>query len=98
MAHDLATFRISFPEFAGADDPFVQAWLDRAEARCGVARWGAKRDDGIFFLAAHLMAVSPWGNSAKLITSPKEKGYQRTTYGLEYWTLALSISAGARVA
>lgn len=96
MAHDLATFRTQFPDFAGAPDAYVQSWLDAATRRCGASRWGTKQDDGIMLLAAHLMACSPWGNSAKLIANPKAKGFQRTTWGLEYWTLALSISAGAR--
>jgi hypothetical protein len=97
MAHDLATFRVRFPEFVGASDGFVQAYLDQATLRCGSAVWGSKLDDGIMYLAAHLMAVSPWGNSAKLVSSPDDKGYQRTTYGLEYWTLVRAVSSGYRV-
>jgi hypothetical protein len=87
---DLPTFKAQFPEFvsqSSARDPFLQSFLNAAALEIDPVVWGNMTDQGIYYLAAHKLAISPSGNSAKLI--PKTSGYQSTTYGQE-WELMLS--------
>lgn len=55
----LADFRSEFDEFAALSDAKVQARLDEAARQTPASVWGAKRDDGIKWLAAHLCVLDP---------------------------------------
>jgi Protein of unknown function (DUF4054) len=66
MALDLATFRAQRPEFDQTEDTIVQMALEDAAAQMDAATFGAKFDLAQSFLAAHLLAKSPFGHSARL--------------------------------
>lgn len=61
-----ATFRARFPEFRTAADDLVQTILDEAALRVDAQAWGAKLDVAHGYLAAHLLASSPYGKSLRL--------------------------------
>lgn len=86
---------MQFPEFAGPDATYVQAALDAAALEVPSAIWGAKADQGIYYLAAHKLASAPFGNNAKT-TVPASPGVV-TTYMLEFRRLQRQVSSGYRV-
>jgi len=49
------------------------------------------------YLAAHKLAISPYGQAAKMVMD-KRSGYNRTTYGQEFLLLMRGVVVGARVA
>lgn len=75
---DLAAFRLRFPEFSTAEDEFVQAFLDAAAKETSAAEFGEAYDEAHGLLAAHKMAISPLGQSARILN---DQG--RTSYELE---------------
>lgn len=76
---DLAQFRVRFPEFDKVNDPMVNAALTRAALDINVEIWGTKQDTGHGLRAAHLLAISPMGQMARM--SSKEGD---STYGKQY--------------
>lgn len=94
---NLATFRVQFPEFKAVADTFVQAHLDAAELEVDADVWGTKADQGIAYLAAHKMALSPMGQAAKLVNPDPKKG-PLTTYHAHYLDLVRQVSSGFRTA
>lgn len=92
MAASAATFLVRFPEFARADADLVEAKLEEAARRVDASVWGAKADDGTYYLAAHLLAVSPFGMNARLAS---DRG--SSTYLEEYRRMQRAVSAGYRV-
>lgn len=82
----------------------VQAELDAAALQIDTAIWGAyatlptststmtKADDGQRYLAAHKLALSPFGQAARLVA--KDGG---TTYLTHYKKLQRQVSSGHRV-
>lgn len=89
-----ATFVIQFKEFAPLDQPYVQAFLDAAALEVPSAIWGAKQDQGIFYLAAHKLASSPMGNNARTTVVSADNP---TTYLAEFRRLVRQVSSGFRV-
>jgi hypothetical protein len=89
---NLADFRTRFPEFDLASDTYVQAYLTDALLELDAVVWGALLDLGQAYLAAHRMASSPWGQSAKLIS---EDG--STTYWKNYENLRRACTPSVAV-
>lgn len=81
---DLTTFRALFPEFgtntAGVPDSHVQAHLDAAALEVDPEVWDARVDQGIYYLAAHKICLSPFGHELR----EKVMDEQGTTYLSEY--------------
>jgi hypothetical protein len=90
MALSLEDFRTRFPEFTATDDDYVSAKLAEALRGMDADVWGDLADDGQGYLTAHLMALSPFGNAAKLV-----KG-DTTTYEGHYRRLLRAVAAGHR--
>ena len=84
----LAEFRASFPEFARAADSQVEAFLARALVSVPATTWGVYQDEGQMYLAAHLLALSPYGQNSRLESDDKQ-----TTYGLRYRELQVEVAA-----
>ena len=63
---DLTSFRNLRPEFSTALDAMVQGALDDAALQIDAAIYGEKYDHAHGLLAAHLLAMSPFGHSARL--------------------------------
>lgn len=89
MSWTAATFKARWSEFAPTDDAVVQAALDEATRQINAAAFGARADDAIGLLAAHKLAVSPQGMSARL-----ESDQGRTVYLAEYERLMRSAGGG----
>jgi hypothetical protein len=99
-------FRLQFPEMRTVQDPMVAAMLGAAALEMDLSVWGkfgvdpgpqTKADQGQMYLAAHKLAVSPYGQAAKMVMD-KRSGYMRTTYGQEFKLLQMSVTSGFRVA
>lgn len=92
MAINYATFIAGFPEFVKAPTTLVQYHLARATAEVSEDYFGDLREDAVFYLAAHRMALSPYGQAAKLAP---EKG--ATTYEKHFQELLRKSASGAVV-
>ncbi len=102
----LAQFRAQFAEFNSISDVLVTTMMGAAVLEIDTSVWGAlgqlggpmtKADQGQMYLAAHKLAVSPFGQNAKTLYNNK-RGYQRTTYGTEFELLQRGVVSGYRVA
>ncbi len=82
-------FLIRFPEFAGAEEEFpglVDACL--SEAKLAVSSvWDKKRDQVIGLEAAHRLAITPFGRTAKLSSSAG-----KSTYGTQLSKLRVAFA------
>jgi hypothetical protein len=92
MSVSLSTFRAAFPEFKTAPDALVLEKLGEAAIEIKASVWGDFADKGQKYLAAHLIASSPYGGTARLT-----KDGQSTTYLLEWNRLKRIVSSGFRV-
>jgi hypothetical protein len=57
MAVTLATLRARTGEFSATSDAAVQAAIDEAERSTNRTAYGAKADDAVIYLAAHLLTL-----------------------------------------
>lgn len=101
----LAMFRAQFPEFQNVSDLLVTTMMAAAFLELSNLVWGqfgvvggpmTKADQGQLYLAAHKLAVSPFGQAAKMVMNNKT-GYHRTTYGQEFLLLQRGVTSGFRV-
>jgi len=96
---NLAAFRIQFPEFNNAGDAQVQAFLDAALLEIDADVWLGKADQGHGYLTAHKLALSPFGNAARMvIKNVADTPHGQTTFGVHYDNLVRQVSHGFRVA
>jgi len=92
----LAEFRILQPEFHTAPDETVEANLAAAELETPADVWGDKRDQGIRYLTAHMLAVGPSGMNARK-KAPLE-AHGNTMYWHRRQRLLRQVAGGAYVA
>ena len=95
MAVTIASLQLRMSEFTATPDAVVQAAIDDASTEVDPRVFGEKADQAITLLAAHKLAMSPYGQQARL--APKEQGkgtHGATTYGLEYDTLVAQCGGG----
>ena len=90
-------FITQFPEFLGVSVNQINVFLAAAALEIDKTIWGPTAQQGQFWLCAHRLAASPFGQAAKMITSPLARKYERTTYGQTYKELQLQASSGFRV-
>ena len=92
----IAAFKVQYPSLSlsgsADDDAFIQAWLDHAKEQLNASVWGSKLSLGHGLLTAHLIAISPFGETAKL-----SKGGE-STWGKQYMKLRNTVASGYRVA
>ena len=94
MAVTVEEFINHFAEFDECPVDFIQSYLDDANARIDRGEWGeTKGDIGQKYLAAHMLALSPFGQQARLVA----KGAMTTTYEAHYKRLLREVAGGARV-
>jgi hypothetical protein len=89
--HTLASFLQAFPEFSDGSAPqntLVQTKLDEAAEGIDVSVWGEQATTGHGYLTAHLLALSPMGNTAKLTDGGG------TTYEKHYARLVKMVGQG----
>ena len=75
---NIAAFRIRFPEFETAPDSLVQMCLDVAAGETDAAAFSTAYDEAHGLLACHKLAISPYGQNARMVSDKGE-----TTYGRE---------------
>lgn len=97
MTVTVASFRTRFPEFGTSSvtsDEMIQTCLDEAADRTPESVWGSgvKRDAGIRYLAAHLLAMSPQARELKLSTPDGNSAYLPERRRLQY-----EVASGFRV-
>jgi|GEM_PF-903705 len=95
MAVTPASLRTRRPEFTPTDDAVVQAAIDDAVTEVDERVFGEKADQAVSLLAAHKLAVSPFGQQARI--DPKAAGpglHGTTTYGVEYDALVRQCGGG----
>jgi hypothetical protein len=89
MAVTLPGFRQAFPEFADTDDTLVMQKLKAAETRIAAGSWGDSYNQGVMYLAAHLLSIAPSGEFARL-----KKENRVTTYQLEWERMKKEVTMG----
>jgi Protein of unknown function (DUF4054) len=95
---DIVTFITQFPEFSAiAGSAQLQAFLNAAALEIDLNIWGLTADQGTYYLMAHRLCCSPFGQNAKMMVDKKAQGYGRTTYGQSYKELQIQVSSGYRV-
>jgi hypothetical protein len=87
-----AAFVEEFEEFTNTSDAVIDAKLAEAYRRTPERVWGDLTDDGAKYLAAHLVAQSPYARELKLVDKDGQ-----TRYGQQRDHLALVVSSGFRV-
>lgn len=85
-------FLTQFPEFKTADLSLIQAMLDAALLEIDVSIWRTKADQGQAYLAAHKLALSPFGQNVRLVAKDGS-----TTYYTHYQALRSQVASGYRV-
>lgn len=88
----LAEFRVRYPEFKNAGDTLVQAVLDETEGELDTEVWASKWDTGHGLLTAHRLALSPFGQTARMVDAQRS-----TTYKKHFDEIVVQVSAGIRV-
>lgn len=89
MAVTLASFRVHFPEFDGASDSLVQAKLDEAALALDERVFGARFDEAVRYSAAHRLALSPFGQNARMVAKDGS-----TTYGTQLDNVCRACAGG----
>lgn len=84
-------------------DTDIQACIDRAGRHVNAVSWGDSYDDGIKYMAAHLMALSNPAASAKPVRVYETPGAAdigtlgQTTYGQHFATMREELLLGVLV-
>lgn len=89
MAVTTASFLVRFPEFAAVDPAVIARVLADSASEVNDAVFGTLTDKAIELRAAHALAISPYGQNARL-----EGDTTNTTYGAEFERLARSLASG----
>lgn len=81
MALTLEQFRERFPAFEDTPEGLVRARLDEAARAVSASSWGPRADDAHGLLTAHMLALEPMGEQARL---KLPGGGETTTYGRRF--------------
>jgi membrane-bound ClpP family serine protease len=87
-----------FPEFASARIPVVTAKIAEAALRCSAGEFGTLQDMAVLYMAAHLIAMSPGGEFARLKFPHLEKDGAATIYERMYNDIRSSAILAVAVA
>jgi uncharacterized protein YcbX len=93
--HTLASFRARHSEFTATPDVAVQAALDAAADEIDATVWGASAAEGHGLLAAHKLALSPFGVDMRLGAFGDNKA--RSVYGDQHEQLAARVGGAYRL-
>jgi hypothetical protein len=94
MAVTSTTFLSRFPEFGNLEPAVVAGAIAEAQLFCDSEVWGAQHDNGISYLAAHLLASRTQAIGAQVGVgsgSKSELGYAATAYGATFNALQRSL-------
>lgn len=87
-----AEFIVQFPEFSKAGEALVQAHLDAATACTSEAAFGDLYSQAIAYLAAHMLAMSPFSQQMRI-----DKSSGSSTYG-DFYKSYILPKCGRRAA
>lgn len=85
-----AQVKARFPEFGQVPDSTIQQTIDGAAWEFSARVWGTLLSEGMYYLVAHKLTMSPFGQQARLAA----KSGQTTTYWQEYQRLMMIVSCG----
>jgi hypothetical protein len=88
----LQDFLTRAPEFKTGDTGMIAAALNDAALRIDASVWGPSAGEGHYYLTAHKLAISPFGQNARLVAKDGT-----TTYGKEFDRLSKLMGSGFRV-
>lgn len=94
MAVTSTTFLTRFPEFSNLEAAVVGGALDEALRFCSQDVWGAQHDDGVNYLAAHLLAnrTKAIGQQIGAIPSGQsDLGFASEPYGAAFDAIQRSL-------
>ncbi len=91
MAATVAAFLVSYPEFAKAPTPMLEARLAEIEL-VTADTWGTRRDLAVYLQLADALANSPSGRDAQL-SSPNEP----STYRRRYVALSKALACASSI-
>ena len=89
---DVAEFLLRFPVFEGTPPTLIDAKLAEATRGVDAEVFGDKTEDAIGYKTAHLLAIEPFGQTARLEADDGE-----TTYSKRFHKLVKSVTSGFRV-
>jgi len=97
-APNQAEFFTAFPEFRNADPSLVASALSGAATMVDACVYGRQYGIAVAYLAAHRLAMSPWGNASKLALTNKQGLPYGTTYFAHFAEIRTSVTAFGVVA
>ena len=77
MAVTVQRFQKAFPEFKETEYQLIQQKLNQAILRLNATVFGDFLDDSVMLLTAHLLAISPMGEKARLNKDMSDTIYNR---------------------
>lgn len=95
-----ADFIVSFPELESAGEDLYNAKAAEADALVAAAApWSsAQRAVAVQYKTAHLIALSPYGQQARLVVTDKRTAKMSTTYGAHFDNMVENLGTGAMLA
>lgn len=91
MTVSTSSFKDRFAQFANTDDDLVQLVLDEASSQVNRTVWGSRADEGILYLAAHLLEIDAYGEASRLNDDTKQ-----TTFERHFKRLIQQVTVGKR--
>ena len=91
----LKDFQVRYPEFKQTSTELVVAMLQDAALLIDQSVWGNLAGQGHGLLTAHRLALSPFGQQARMILDKKNP--ELTTYKSHYDQLVAIVGSGYRV-
>lgn len=94
MAVTSTTFLARFPEFSNLETAVVEGAIAEAKRFCDSEVWGTQHDDGVNYLAGHLLAsrTQAIGQQIGAVPSgPTDMGFAGTAYGATFNALQRSL-------
>jgi hypothetical protein len=89
----LSDFQARYPEFKATSTTLISATLNDAALMIDACVWGALAGQGHGYLTAHRLALSPFGQQARMVA----KDGKTTSYWLHYIELVKIVGSGFRV-
>ena len=90
MAVSVEQLRGEFPEFVNTNEGLLTGKIADATAMLNASAFGEMHDQAVKYMAAHLVALSPGGEFARLDPNAEEDG-ARTLYERQYMAIARGV-------
>jgi hypothetical protein len=94
VAVTVDSFQQTFSEFRKTDRGEIEAKLKLARLEVASDIWGSRADAGVLYMTAHLLALAPAGQNAKL----KPQNAAQTVYLQHFDRMKRAVAFGRRTA